>query len=131
MDTQLLTSVIEGTPSQLEQDISHLNLHVGSWCINIHSVWAHLTTFQTFHGIIQISCNLSFVRQNSRNVIKTPLAVFFVDNATGKQFSHHHYASKRIPLSAQSDKLVFYLTGSDIIPDTAILGIHFSIERFL
>ena len=131
MDRQLLTTVVQGTKHNLEHSISHLNLCQGSWCISIHSVWANVASLQTFSSEIQISCNLSFSRKNAREIIKTPLVVFFVDKTGGGNYAHCHYSPKRIPLTAQSDKLVFFIGSADPIPESAILGIHFSLERFL
>ena len=134
MEAQSVTTVLSGTRENLVQDVSYIDLNQGSWCITVHSVWCENQTFQNFSDELQLSCNLSVTRISARNICRTPLSVFVLrSKAKGEKLSFIQFPTRRNLLNAKSSELIFFLTSSNanILPKSAKIGIHFTLERFM
>ena len=93
MEYQSLTGVLHGPNQSLHQDISHLDIDQGSWCVYVHSVSFLESEFRLFSGPAYISCNLVTTRSAPRKISQTPLVTFSIQprkQKNGSPFISQH-----------------------------------------
>lgn len=131
MDSQILTNLIFGGNSDLHQDISYLQMELGSWCLTVHSVSVEEASFEEFEGHLEISCNLITTRSSRRRLTSTPLVCFpFKKNSSSN--SHHYFYPRKHLINNRASSLVFKYNSinGESVPLTSKIAVHFTLERF-
>ena len=95
MEYQSLTGVLHGPNQSLHQDISHLDIDQGSWCVYVHSVSFLESEFRLFSGPAYISCNLVTTRSAPRKISQTPLVTFSIQPKKTEKWLTIHFPARK------------------------------------
>ena len=132
------TTVISGTMDSLVlEPQANLNLNLGAWYIEVHSIMVELVGRANVDEICVLSCNATtgMLSKNSlTEIVETPLVQCHIYKPRANM-AHicpiYFPAGKKYPLNTRISKLRFNLTPRQArLPNDAIISLHFTLERF-